>query len=317
MIVETPLPHATATEPSRPNDPPEGAVDPPHDVADRRRTGESHQDVVVIRHHHVAMKRDIPAAPAFGPDIDERAGEVRIVEEPTPLVETTRQCIGALRKIDAWQPAMAHSDGLLLWAGDTLLPYGERGTAWAEDTLLPYGERSTAWRAAQPPRGGLEGAAERPLVINVFGRVNAFRRGRDTLAGRFPRLATFARHYYAGHLVVAVLRPCGRTPENLSVGFDGVGSDDAGVPVGGALGGALQGVVVHPDDAEPLIIAFRPFEVVQQGPEEVALDGNARGDGGVEFEQMGFHEAATLLVFHAPGGIRLVLECRTSHRSTT
>src|SRR6185369_13494704 len=50
------------------------------------------------------------------------------------------------------------------------------------------------------------------------------------------------------------------------------GLDRVAVPVRGLLRGALLRVVVDADDAEALVVAVRPLEVVHQRPREVAAD---------------------------------------------
>ena len=46
-------------------------------------------------------------------------------EQPTPPAEIARDRVGVAAQIEARQSAMAHIEGLFLWAGDTLLPYGD------------------------------------------------------------------------------------------------------------------------------------------------------------------------------------------------
>ena len=45
----------------------------------------------------------------------------------------------------------------------------------------------------------------------------------------------------------------------------------ARIPKGAALGGADLGCMIHMHDAEPLAVAMGPFEVVQQRPDEIAV----------------------------------------------
>src|SRR3954447_4004067 len=63
-----------------------------------------------------------------------------------------------------------------------------------------------------------------------------------------------------------------------------VRADDVRVPVSGALDRALLCAVVDVDQAEALVVAVGPLEVVQQGPGEVAGQRGAlaggRGAGG-------------------------------------
>src|SRR5829696_5660245 len=55
--------------------------------------------------------------------------------------------------------------------------------------------------------------------------------------------------------------------------------DDTAILPAAVLHGALLGVVVDPDDAEPLLIAPRPLEVVEQRPVEVAAHIDTGIDG--------------------------------------
>src|SRR4051794_23474483 len=59
-----------------------------------------------------------------------------------------------------------------------------------------------------------------------------------------------------------------------------VGADDVGVAAAAALDGSPLRRVVHVHQAEPLVVAVGPFEVVQQGPREVAAEGDAPRRGG-------------------------------------
>jgi hypothetical protein len=51
-------------------------------------------------------------------------------------------------EVDAREPAMAHSEGLFLWAGDTLLPYGteamRRGDGFCREPLAAVGRLMVA-----------------------------------------------------------------------------------------------------------------------------------------------------------------------------
>src|SRR5215207_7734315 len=55
-----------------------------------------------------------------------------------------------------------------------------------------------------------------------------------------------------------------------SVNLYGIRGDHPLVPERAVLGDALLGCIVDPNDPEPLRVAVRPLEVVQQRPDEVA-----------------------------------------------
>src|SRR5580765_3609861 len=55
--------------------------------------------------------------------------------------------------------------------------------------------------------------------------------------------------------------------------------DEVAVPVEAVLWNTLERRIVDVDDAEPLRIAMRPLEVVEQAPDEVPLHGRAVGNG--------------------------------------
>src|SRR3954451_24488180 len=70
-----------------------------------------------------------------------------------------------------------------------------------------------------------------------------------------------------------------RTGRNVSVGPTGVARarDEVAVPASAALQRTTLGVVVDVDDAETLVIAAAPLEVVHQRPREVPAHINAVG----------------------------------------
>src|SRR5690606_31145426 len=74
------------------------------------------------------------------------------------------------------------------------------------------------------------------------------------------------------------------------------GAGDTGVPECTRLGGALLRLVVDVDDAEPLVVAVRPLEVVQERPHEVAAHVDALLDRGVDRTQVGIDERETLRI---------------------
>jgi len=84
----------------------------------------------------------VAAVARLGPEGDERAGEIGVGEEPTALVEATGERVGMGWQVDARESAMAHSEGLFPWAGDTLLPY-ERQTATTRGEITVSRERAT------------------------------------------------------------------------------------------------------------------------------------------------------------------------------
>src|SRR5437867_8249860 len=77
---------------------------------------------------------------------------------------------------------------------------------------------------------------------------------------------------------------------HLAPGSVAAPADHVPVPVGAALQGASLGVVVDPNQAEPLGIAEGPLEVVHEGPDEVAANVGAprpgAGDGGYVLGQV-------------------------------
>ena len=66
--------------------------------------------------------------------------------------------------------------------------------------------------------------------------------------------------------------------------------DDLGVPFVGILGDPLLAAVVHIDQAEVLLVAVTPLEIVRQGPVEVATDIGAVFDGLAEVLQVSRQE---------------------------
>jgi hypothetical protein len=128
VIVESALPDAIPAEPARPNHSGEGAVEATHHVAYRERAGKRQENVVVIRHHDVAVEDHVTAVARLDPERDKRLGEIGVGQEPTSPVETADESVGVVSKIDARESAMAHSEKSFLWAGDTLLPYGRAPT---------------------------------------------------------------------------------------------------------------------------------------------------------------------------------------------
>src|SRR3954467_8330972 len=66
--------------------------------------------------------------------------------------------------------------------------------------------------------------------------------------------------------------------------------DDLRVPRRGVLRGAGAGGVVAVDEAEALFVALGPFEVVDEGPVEVALDGGAAVNRPLELAEVALGE---------------------------
>ena len=58
-----------------------------------------------------------------------------------------------------------------------------------------------------------------------------------------------------------------------------VDSDDIGIPMSRILKRPFLRREVYVDKAEPLVITFRPLEIVEQRPVKVPLDGNGLGFG--------------------------------------
>src|SRR6476660_6956590 len=71
---------------------------------------------------------------------------------------------------------------------------------------------------------------------------------------------------------------CDGTRGGCGYGGFALGGNDVPVPVRAPLGDAGLGAVVHVDQAEAFVVAFGPFEVVHEGPREVAADVHAVGD---------------------------------------
>ena len=67
---------------------------------------------------------------------------------------------------------------------------------------------------------------------------------------------------------------------------DAVGGDGVAIEVRGEFGGSLLGGEVDIRDAEAFAVAVSPLEVVKEGPEEVALDGDAFRDGALELGEV-------------------------------
>src|ERR1017187_3133426 len=61
--------------------------------------------------------------------------------------------------------------------------------------------------------------------------------------------------------------------------FHGVAGDYIAVPLGAQLGRAFEGLEVHIVNSKTLAVSIAPLEVVEQAPQEVALDGIAFRDG--------------------------------------
>ena len=68
------------------------------------------------------------------------------------------------------------------------------------------------------------------------------------------------------------------------------------VPLGAVFQVALLGFVIHPDNAEALGIAVGPFEVVEQGPDEISGQGDAGLDGAVGRSKVGPQIVDAMLV---------------------
>src|SRR5690606_7667659 len=66
--------------------------------------------------------------------------------------------------------------------------------------------------------------------------------------------------------------------------------DAFGIPESAVFGNSPLGLVVHVDQTEPFSVTPGPLEVVQQRPGEVALQRDARLDGGVAGTQVGVDE---------------------------
>ena len=68
-------------------------------------------------------------------------------------------------------------------------------------------------------------------------------------------------------------------------------SDRVAVPLGAVLEGPDLGVVVDADNAEALVVAVRPFEVVHQRPGEVAADVGAAESDPAKLDRAGLADA--------------------------
>src|SRR5579875_3189930 len=67
---------------------------------------------------------------------------------------------------------------------------------------------------------------------------------------------------------------------------DAVVGDDLFVKHGAEFWGALLSFEIDVGDAEALFVAIGPLVVVEEAPKEVALDGNAFGDGALELGEV-------------------------------
>src|SRR6478609_8585446 len=73
-------------------------------------------------------------------------------------------------------------------------------------------------------------------------------------------------------------------------------ADDVAVPVVRILGRAFLRLVVDVDQAEAILVAFAPLEVVEDGPVEVAGDRDALGGGALEAAEVAREEVDALRV---------------------
>src|SRR5262245_50788794 len=74
--------------------------------------------------------------------------------------------------------------------------------------------------------------------------------------------------------------------------------DQVAVPVETVFRHALERRKVDVDDPEPLRIAERPLEVVEEAPDEVALDGRPGADRTRDRADVGLEEGRTLEIAH-------------------
>lgn len=77
-----------------------------------------------------------------------------------------------------------------------------------------------------------------------------------------------------------------------------VGSDGLSIPEGGIFEYPLPGGEVGIDDAETLRIAMRPFEVVHQCPEKIAVDLHAVGNSPFHLAEVPVEEVDALRVVY-------------------
>ena len=88
---------------------------------------------------------------------------------------------------------------------------------------------------------------------------------------------------------------------------DGVGGDGGFVELRAEFWGALLGFEVDVDDAEALAVAVGPLVVVEEAPAEIALDGDAFGDGAVELGEIVAQEHGAVGVEDGAVGGELVV----------
>src|SRR5438552_3162576 len=88
---------------------------------------------------------------------------------------------------------------------------------------------------------------------------------------------------------------------------DAAGADGVGVVAGGQLGRAYLRLEVAVDDAEAALVAVFPLVIVDERPQEVAVDGHAVADGAVHFAQVVAQVVAPVQVMHLAVHHRLVV----------
>src|SRR4051812_24134816 len=79
-----------------------------------------------------------------------------------------------------------------------------------------------------------------------------------------------------------------------------VAADDVREPAGARLRGAPLGRIVDVDEPEPLRIALRPLEVVEERPDEVPLDRRSRVDRETDLPEMPVEVRDAVEVLHDP-----------------
>src|SRR6185369_3111042 len=175
---------------------------------------------------------------------------------------------------------------------------GRSASTTAVRSTSPAPARSSRWSTsaattavASPDRGSPRGSCRTPSRVTT-GRRYAYRRRRQpgrnsafcparngvppAVAGGTP-LRLLAREARA--------HPAGRVP----------------IPQRALLGDALLGGVVDPHNAEPLLVAVRPLEVVHQRPGEVSADVRTDLPGGGDRGDVRREVFGTVVVTHESG----------------
>ncbi len=81
-----------------------------------------------------------------------------------------------------------------------------------------------------------------------------------------------------------------------------VARNDLAIPLGGKLGGTLECFEIDIVNAEAFAVAIGPLKIVEQAPQEVALDGVVFLGGPVKVGDMAAQIHHAICIFNAPFG---------------